>query len=72
MNYVPVTACTISNNSAGTSKEIIQDCIVMPIWKDTSYFDSPIKDVDNGELKTFDDAQRQVEDGPNNENVEQE
>ncbi|GJY56575.1 hypothetical protein Tco_0455690, partial [Tanacetum coccineum] len=63
---------TISNNSAGTSEEISQDCIVMPIWKDTSYFDSPTKDVDNGEPKTTDDAQKQVEDGPNNENAEQE
>ncbi|GJQ96925.1 hypothetical protein Tco_0008064 [Tanacetum coccineum] len=44
----------------------------MPIWKDTSYFDSPTKDVDNGEPKTVDDAQKQVEDGPNNENAEQE
>ncbi|GJT68113.1 putative ribonuclease H-like domain-containing protein [Tanacetum coccineum] len=29
-------------------------------------------DVDNGEPKTVDDAQKQVEDGPNNENAEQE
>ncbi|GJS48636.1 putative ribonuclease H-like domain-containing protein [Tanacetum coccineum] len=42
----------------GTSEEISQDCIVMPIWKDTSYFDSPTKDVEN--------------DGLNNENAEQE
>ncbi|GJX32114.1 putative ribonuclease H-like domain-containing protein [Tanacetum coccineum] len=47
MNYVPVTAGTISNDSIGTSEEINQDCIVMLIWKDTSYFDSPTKDVDN-------------------------
>ncbi|GKE46034.1 putative ribonuclease H-like domain-containing protein [Tanacetum coccineum] len=40
------------------------------IWKDTSYFDSPTKDVENGEQKTTDDAQKQVEDGPNNENAE--
>ncbi|GJV79035.1 putative ribonuclease H-like domain-containing protein [Tanacetum coccineum] len=72
MNYVPVTAGTISNDSAGTSEEVSQDCIVMPIWKDTSYFDSPTKDVENGEPKTADDAQKQVEDGPNNENAEQE
>ncbi|GKA35763.1 putative ribonuclease H-like domain-containing protein [Tanacetum coccineum] len=71
MNYVPVTAGTISNDSAGTSEEISQDCIVMPIWKDTSYFDSPTKDVENGEPKTADDAQKQVEDSPNNENAEQ-
>ncbi|GJX93180.1 putative ribonuclease H-like domain-containing protein, partial [Tanacetum coccineum] len=37
----------------------------------TSYFDSPTKNVENGELKTVDDAQKQVEDSPNNENVEQ-
>ncbi|GJT98475.1 putative ribonuclease H-like domain-containing protein [Tanacetum coccineum] len=72
MNYVPVTTGTVSNDSAGTSEENSQDCIVMPIWKDTSYFDSPTKDVDNGEPKTADDAQKQVEDGPNNENDEQE
>ncbi|GKF16756.1 hypothetical protein Tco_0061674, partial [Tanacetum coccineum] len=28
--------------------------------------DSPTKDVDNGETKTADDAQKEVEDGPNN------
>ncbi|GJU84202.1 putative ribonuclease H-like domain-containing protein [Tanacetum coccineum] len=44
----------------------------MPIWKDTSYFDSPTKDVDNGEPKTADDAQKQVEDALNNENTKQE
>ncbi|GKB44545.1 putative ribonuclease H-like domain-containing protein [Tanacetum coccineum] len=72
MNYVPVTAGTVSNDSAGTSEENSQDCIVMPIWKDTSYFDSPTKNVDNGEPKTANDAQKQVEDGLNNENTEQE
>ncbi|GKD75654.1 putative ribonuclease H-like domain-containing protein, partial [Tanacetum coccineum] len=52
MNYVPVAAGTISNESAGTQgelnagtytqkEEISQDCIVMPIWKDALYFDSP-------------------------------
>ncbi|GKA08946.1 retrovirus-related pol polyprotein from transposon TNT 1-94 [Tanacetum coccineum] len=71
MNYVPVTAGIISNASAGTSEEINQDCIVMPIWKDTSYFDSPTKDVENGEPKTANDAQKHVEDSPNNENAEQ-
>ncbi|GJZ89139.1 putative ribonuclease H-like domain-containing protein, partial [Tanacetum coccineum] len=77
MNYVPVTAGTISNESAGTqgefsvgtSEEIRQDCIVMPIWKDASYFDSPSKD-DNGEPKSAADDQKQDGDGPNNENVE--
>ncbi|GKD17490.1 retrovirus-related pol polyprotein from transposon TNT 1-94 [Tanacetum coccineum] len=68
MNYVPVTAGTISNESvgtqgklnAGTSKDISQDCIMMPIWKDVSYFDSPAKDVDNGEPKTAADAQKML------------
>ncbi|GJU61131.1 hypothetical protein Tco_1238897 [Tanacetum coccineum] len=43
-------------------EENSQDCIVMPIWKDTSYLDSPTKNVDNGEPKTADDAQKHVED----------
>ncbi|GJX86150.1 putative ribonuclease H-like domain-containing protein [Tanacetum coccineum] len=76
MNYVPVVAGTIINESAGTqgelnagtSEEISQDCIVMPIWKDASYFDSLSKDVDNGEPKSAADDQKQVEDGLDNEN----
>ncbi|GJY44041.1 putative ribonuclease H-like domain-containing protein [Tanacetum coccineum] len=81
MNYVPVAAGTITNESSGTQgelnagtstqkEEISQDCIVMPIWKDASYFDSPSKDVDNGEPKSAADDQKQVEDGPDNENDE--
>ncbi|GKE48565.1 putative ribonuclease H-like domain-containing protein [Tanacetum coccineum] len=76
MNYVPVAAGTIINESAGTqeelnagtSEEISQDCIVMPIWKDASYFDSPTQDVDNGEPKSAADDQKQDGDGPDNEN----
>ncbi|GKE50055.1 hypothetical protein Tco_1481313 [Tanacetum coccineum] len=79
MNYVPVAECTIINESAGTqeelnastSKEINQDCIVMPIWKDASYFDSPTQIVDNGEPKSAGDDQKQDGDGPNNENYKQ-
>ncbi|GKA87827.1 putative ribonuclease H-like domain-containing protein [Tanacetum coccineum] len=59
--------------NAGTStqkEEISQDWIVMPIWKDASYFDSPSKDVGNGEPKSAADDQKQVEDGPHNESVE--
>ncbi|GKE55379.1 putative ribonuclease H-like domain-containing protein [Tanacetum coccineum] len=78
MNYVPVAAVTITNESAGTQEEsnagtstqkeeISQDSIVMPIWKDTSYFDSPSKDVGNGEPKSAADDQKQDEDGPHNE-----
>ncbi|GJR45404.1 hypothetical protein Tco_1313507 [Tanacetum coccineum] len=81
MNYVPVATRIISNESAGTQgefnagtsiqkEEISNDCIVMPIWKDASYFDSPSKDVDNGEPKSAADDQKQTEDGPNNENDE--
>ncbi|GJW12050.1 putative ribonuclease H-like domain-containing protein [Tanacetum coccineum] len=79
MNYVPVTTGTISNESVGTqgefnvgtSEEISQDCIVMLIWKDASYFDSPSKDVDNGEPKSAADDQKQDGDGLDNENAEQ-
>ncbi|GKE64868.1 putative ribonuclease H-like domain-containing protein, partial [Tanacetum coccineum] len=81
MNYIPVAASTITNETAGTQvelnagtstekEEISQDCIVMPIWKDASYFDSPFKDVGNGEPKSAADDQKQVEDGPDNENDE--
>ncbi|GJT28045.1 putative ribonuclease H-like domain-containing protein [Tanacetum coccineum] len=46
MNYVPVVAGTFSNDFAGiqgvsessTSSQQDQDCIIMPIWKDASYF----------------------------------
>ncbi|GJY08862.1 putative ribonuclease H-like domain-containing protein [Tanacetum coccineum] len=57
----------------GTSEENNQDCIVMPIWKDTSYFDSPTKNIDNGESKkTADNAQKQVEIVLNKEKFKQE
>ncbi|GJT63029.1 putative ribonuclease H-like domain-containing protein [Tanacetum coccineum] len=70
---------TIINESAGTqeelnvgtSEEISQDCIVMPIWKDALYFDSPTQHVDNGEPKSAADNQKQDGDGPDNENDEQ-
>ncbi|GKD29882.1 putative ribonuclease H-like domain-containing protein [Tanacetum coccineum] len=74
--YILVAAGTIINESAGTqrelnagtSEEISQDYIVMPIWKDASYFDSLSMDVDNGEPKSTADDQKQVEDGQDNEN----
>ncbi|GKE33406.1 hypothetical protein Tco_1452728, partial [Tanacetum coccineum] len=37
---------------------------------DDSYFDSPSKDIGNGEPKSTADDQKQVEDGPDNENDE--
>ncbi|GJZ16595.1 putative ribonuclease H-like domain-containing protein, partial [Tanacetum coccineum] len=75
MNYVPVAAGTNINEFAGTqgelntgtSEEISQDCIVMPIWKDASYFDSLSKDVDDGEPKSAADDQKQGEDDLHNE-----
>ncbi|GKB43527.1 hypothetical protein Tco_0888469 [Tanacetum coccineum] len=42
----------------------------MPIWKDASYFDSPSKDVGNGEPKSTADDQKQFDDGPDDENDE--
>ncbi|GJR29381.1 ribonuclease H-like domain-containing protein [Tanacetum coccineum] len=64
-------SCTQGEISTGTSEEIRQDCIVMLIWKDASYYDSPTQDVKNGEPKYAADDQKQDGDGPNNENVEQ-
>ncbi|GKF29924.1 hypothetical protein Tco_0096266 [Tanacetum coccineum] len=72
MNCVPVVAGTISNESTGTQGElnagpstlkeqVSQDCIVMPIWKDASYFDSPSKDVYNDEPKSAADDKREEE-----------
>ncbi|GJV34296.1 putative ribonuclease H-like domain-containing protein [Tanacetum coccineum] len=52
----------------GTSEEISQDCIVMPIWKDASYFDSPTQDVDNGEPKYVVDDQKLGMEMVDNEN----
>ncbi|GKB01282.1 hypothetical protein Tco_0829326 [Tanacetum coccineum] len=59
-----VVAGTFSNDSAGiqgvskssTSSQQDQDCIVMPIWKDASYFD-------DASLKSVADAQIQDQDG---------
>ncbi|GKA54391.1 putative ribonuclease H-like domain-containing protein [Tanacetum coccineum] len=76
-----VAAGTISNESAGTQEEfnagtstqkeeISQGRIVMPIWKDDSYFDLPSKDAGNDEPKSDTDDQKQVEDGPHNESDE--
>ncbi|GJZ95449.1 hypothetical protein Tco_0667783 [Tanacetum coccineum] len=79
MNYILVAVGTISNESAGTqaevnagtsTQEITQDCIMMPISKDALYFDSPTKNVDNGEQKYAADDQKQVKDGLDNEIVE--
>ncbi|GKF28994.1 putative ribonuclease H-like domain-containing protein [Tanacetum coccineum] len=74
-----VAAGTITNESASTQgelnagtstqkEEISQDCIVMPIWKDASYFDSPSKnEVGNDDPKSAVGDPKQDEEGPNNE-----
>ncbi|GJU16657.1 putative ribonuclease H-like domain-containing protein [Tanacetum coccineum] len=53
MNYVLVTVGTSINKSAGTQGVqnaglTGQEYIVMPIWKDASYFDSSSKTVEDG------------------------
>ncbi|GJV71140.1 hypothetical protein Tco_1491135 [Tanacetum coccineum] len=65
MNYVP-SGCRLFTNEffnyktriskSGTSSQQDQDCIVMPIWKDASYFD-------DASLKSVADAQLQDQDG---------
>ncbi|GJY25032.1 ribonuclease H-like domain-containing protein [Tanacetum coccineum] len=53
--------------NVGTSEEISQDCIMMPIWNNASYFDLLSKNINNGEPKSAED-QKQVEDGLDNKN----
>ncbi|GKA18697.1 putative ribonuclease H-like domain-containing protein, partial [Tanacetum coccineum] len=78
MNYVPVTAGTSTNESAGTQEDqnagtflendgISQDCIVMPIWKDALYFDSPSEQLGNDDPKSVSDDPKENEDSSNNE-----
>ncbi|GKB37462.1 putative ribonuclease H-like domain-containing protein [Tanacetum coccineum] len=59
--------------NAGTStqkEEISQDCIVMPIWKDALYFDSPCKDVSNDKPNSDTDDERDIVDGSHNDSDE--
>ncbi|GKF26163.1 hypothetical protein Tco_0082057, partial [Tanacetum coccineum] len=51
---------------------LTQSMNFVPVTADTSYFDSPTKNVNNGEPKTADDAQKQVDDGLNIKNAKQE
>ncbi|GJU50927.1 putative ribonuclease H-like domain-containing protein [Tanacetum coccineum] len=75
MNYVPVVAGTFSNDFAGiqgVSKSSTssqqdqdnQDCIVMPIWKDASYFGdvAPRADADDGLQDENDATEKSHED----------
>ncbi|GJU26211.1 putative ribonuclease H-like domain-containing protein [Tanacetum coccineum] len=65
MNYVPVVAGSSSNVSAGTQEvsesstpyQQDQDCIIMPIWKDASYFeDTSLKSVADAQIQDQDVA----------------
>ncbi|GJS10313.1 retrovirus-related pol polyprotein from transposon TNT 1-94 [Tanacetum coccineum] len=78
MNYVPVTAGTSTNESVGTQEDQnadtflekhgnSQDCIVMPIWKDASYFDFPSKQMGNDDPKSVSDEPKENKDGSNDE-----
>ncbi|GJT21197.1 putative ribonuclease H-like domain-containing protein [Tanacetum coccineum] len=50
------SGCIQGVSESSTSSQQDQDCIVMPIWKDASYFD-------DASLKSVDDAQIQDQDG---------
>nr|GEX98644.1 hypothetical protein [Tanacetum cinerariifolium] len=81
INYVPVAACTILDESASTQGDLnagtslgkeatSQDHIVMPIWKDASYFDTPLKDVEDGTHNEDDDKDKFEDDsGPKEVNT---
>ncbi|GJR00674.1 putative ribonuclease H-like domain-containing protein [Tanacetum coccineum] len=74
MNYVLVIASTNFNDFAGlkvsigegtTSKETdtSQDYIVMPLWKDSSLFDSPSMNVSHDEPEPSCDAEKKDDEG---------
>nr|GEW23342.1 hypothetical protein [Tanacetum cinerariifolium]GEY18507.1 hypothetical protein [Tanacetum cinerariifolium] len=73
INYVPVAAAIISDESASTQRDLnactssgkeatSQDYIVMPIWKDASYFDTPSMDVEDGTHNEDDDKDKSEDD----------
>ncbi|GKB09832.1 putative ribonuclease H-like domain-containing protein [Tanacetum coccineum] len=64
------STCTQEDQNAGTFPEkdkTNQDCIMMPIWKDTSYFDSPSKQMGYDDLKSIFDDPKENEVVSNNE-----
>ncbi|GJR48313.1 retrotransposon protein, putative, ty1-copia subclass [Tanacetum coccineum] len=74
MNYMPVIAGTHSNDFAvsevsigegSTSKETdtSQDYIVMPLWKDSSLFDSPSINVSHDDPEASSDAEKRDDEG---------
>ncbi|GJV87389.1 putative ribonuclease H-like domain-containing protein [Tanacetum coccineum] len=71
MNYVPVVAGANSNDFVGTEESIgaghssketgsSQDCILMPLWKDGSLFDSSSKNASNDESQPSRNAERRM------------
>ncbi|GJU55538.1 retrovirus-related pol polyprotein from transposon TNT 1-94 [Tanacetum coccineum] len=78
MNYVPVVAGTNSNDLVGTEESIgachssnetgsSQDYILMPLWKDSSLFDSSLKNASNDEPQPSSDAKKKDDEGVNKE-----
>ncbi|GKA90802.1 putative ribonuclease H-like domain-containing protein, partial [Tanacetum coccineum] len=74
MNYVSVVAGTNSNDLVGTEESIgaghssketgsSQDCILMPLWKDGSLFDSSLKNASNDEPQPSSDAGKNDDEG---------
>ncbi|GKC82201.1 putative ribonuclease H-like domain-containing protein, partial [Tanacetum coccineum] len=78
MNYVPIVTGTNSNDFAGTKDSIdagqssmetgsSQDCILMPLWKDGSLFDSSLKNSNDDGSQPSSDAKKKVNEGPSKE-----
>ncbi|GJS96953.1 putative ribonuclease H-like domain-containing protein [Tanacetum coccineum] len=78
MNYVPVVACTNSNDFVGTKESIgagqsnketrsSQDYILMPLWKDGSLFDSSSKKASNDDPQPSSDAGKKDVESENKE-----
>ncbi|GJR78451.1 putative ribonuclease H-like domain-containing protein [Tanacetum coccineum] len=74
MNYVPVTKGTSTNESADAQgdlnactstqkEETSRDGIVMPIWKDASYYDSYSKDSSHEEPQSSRDPGKKIDEG---------
>ncbi|GJY45632.1 putative ribonuclease H-like domain-containing protein, partial [Tanacetum coccineum] len=78
MNYIPVVAGTNSNDYVGTKESIgashlsketgsSQDYILIPLWKDSSLFDSSLKNASNDEPQLSSDARKKDDDGVSKE-----
>ncbi|GJS42059.1 putative ribonuclease H-like domain-containing protein [Tanacetum coccineum] len=78
MNYMPVVACTNSNDSVGTKESVgtghcsketgsSQDYILMPLWKDGSLFGSFSNNASNDEPQPSSDAGKKDDEGVSQE-----